>query len=680
MSPNKLLLSYALRYPVWIILTIILGFSSAIFNGISTTLIVPLVIGFLNQESLELDAGPPLIRKILSVFVDSQTGNGIIWMFGAVLLAIILKNIAAYVTSLVSFSLAKRLINDIRKAGIRLILEVDLDYFVKIKTGDLVNKVNQEVGRAANAIKIAIQLFISGITVLIFVGILITISWQLTVASTILLILVTSINQFFVNRAKKFGRLLSEKSRNYSTALLEILTGIRLIKSVGNEAAEYQRINKFLNEREQAEYQSQANFAILGPINEILGILAMLAIVFLGKVFLFQDVSAKALIAVLGIYLFVLNRLLPVVAKLNGQRSQFANASPSTEIVANFLRKDNKPFMANGNKLYQKIEQGILLEDVSFAYPEHQDLVLSKVNLWLPKGTTLALVGSSGAGKSTLADLLPRFYDPIAGKIAIDGHDLREYDLRSLRQAMGIVSQDTFLFNTSVRNNIAYGRENTTDDEIIAAAKRANAYEFILGLPQGFATEIGERGIMLSGGQRQRIAIARALLRNPDILILDEATSALDTVSERLVQQAIDELCRDRTTIVIAHRLSTIQQADQIAVMEKGQVVEIGTHEELLKQGGHYNRLYTMQFDRGSDEVINQAVNNALFRTSYEVRTRLNPMIGFLQLVVDGLVDNREEQLSFTEDAYNSALRLLKTLEFFEESSKGIKSQEKQPS
>ncbi|NEQ71416.1 MAG: ABC transporter ATP-binding protein, partial [Symploca sp. SIO2D2] len=575
MSPNKLLLSYASRYPVWIVLTIILGFSSAIFNGISVTLIVPLVIGFLSKDSLDLDAGPPLIRNMLSFFGNSESDNGIILMFAAVILAIILKNLTSYVTSLVSFSLAKRLVNDIRKAGIKLILEVDLDYFVKIKTGDLVNKVNQEVGRAASAIKTAIQLFITFITILIFVAILITISWKLTVAATILLMLVTWINQYFVKRSSKFGKVLSDKSRVYSTSLLEILTGIRLIKAVGNEEVEYQRIKNFLDEREQAEYQSQANFAILGPINEILGILAILAIVFLGKAFLFQDVTPKALIAVLGIYLFVLNRLIPVVGKLNGQRSQFANAAPSTEITANFLRRDNKPFMTNGNQPYHKIKQGISIKNVSFAYPEHQDLVLSQINLWVPKGTTLALVGSSGAGKSTLADLFPRFYDPVEGKITIDGQDLREYDLRSLRQAMGIVSQDTFLFNTSVGDNIAYGRDNTTEEEIIEAAKRANAYEFILDLPQGFETEIGERGIMLSGGQRQRIAIARALLRNPDILILDEATSALDTVSERLVQQAIDELCRDRTTIVIAHRLSTIQKADQIAVMDKGQVVEI---------------------------------------------------------------------------------------------------------
>ncbi|MER3478097.1 MAG: ABC transporter ATP-binding protein, partial [Leptolyngbya sp. ERB_1_2] len=225
------------------------------------------------------------------------------------------------------------------------------------------------------------------------------------------------------------------------------------------------------------------------------------------------------------------------------------------------------------------------------------------VDLWLPKGTTLALVGSSGAGKSTLADLLPRFYDPTAGRILIDDRDLKDFELRSLRRSMGIVSQDTFLFNDSVRNNLAYARRTASDDEILEATKRANAYEFIIKLPQGFDTLIGDRGVMLSGGQRQRLAIARALLRDPEILILDEATSALDTVSERLVQSAIDELSRDRTTLVIAHRLSTVQKADQIAVLDQGCVVEVGTHIELLKQGGLYAQLYAMQFSEEPQTV-----------------------------------------------------------------------------
>ncbi|MBD0263247.1 MAG: ATP-binding cassette domain-containing protein, partial [Tolypothrix sp. Co-bin9] len=291
--------------------------------------------------------------------------------------------------------------------------------------------------------------------------------------------------------------------------------------------------------------------------------------------------------------------------------------------------------------------------------------VLKDVDLYLPRGTTLALVGGSGAGKSTLADLLPRFYDPISGNITIDKIDLRDFNLTSLRKAMGIVSQDTFLFNDSVRNNIAYGKPEATEDEVIAAAQRANAYEFISKLPEGFETMIGDRGVMLSGGQRQRLAIARALLQNPEILILDEATSALDTVSERLVQAAIDDLSRDRTTLVIAHRLSTVQKADQIAVLDQGSVVEIGTHQELLSKNGYYSRLYSMQFsDRPK---VATKPHQSLIRISHEMRSRLNSMIGFLRLILDDMVDNPQERQELIAESYKSALRILNIIDVFED-------------
>ena len=665
MSANHLLFSFAFRYPFLVVSTIILGFSGAVFNGISTTLIVPLILGFLGQSSFAISGLPPLIRNILTplhISSDHET----IYLTIIVLLTISLKNLAGYINILVSSRLAQLLVNSMRKDGLKLLLDVDIDFYAKSKVGDTINQISNEVGRAAGAVRTVINIFTIALTIIVFVVILISISWQLTIVSTGLLLLVTFSNQFFIREAKKLGRILSAKSALYSTALLEILMGIRLIKAVANESREYQRLSTLIEDREKAEFRSQVYFAAIAPINEISGILAILGIVTVGKVFFSNQINSLS--TLLLTYLFLLFRLLPFVGQLNSSRSGLANAIPSAEIIADFLTRDNKPFMTNGLLDYEKIREGIKLTDLTFAYPDYPDLVLDHVNLWIPKGTTLALVGASGAGKSTLADLLPRFYDPLSGSITLDGKDLREYDLRSLRRSMGIVSQDTFLFNDSVRNNIAYSRDWATASEVVEAAKRANAYEFIIQLPDGFDTQVGDRGVMLSGGQRQRLAIARALLRDPDILILDEATSALDTVSERLVQQALEELCRDRTTIVIAHRLSTIQKADQIAVLDKGKVVEIGNHKELLEKVGYYTKLYTMQFDQDANAIIKSAVNKALIDTSYEVRSRLTPMIGFLRLVVDDLVDSSDEKEELIGESYNSAVRLLRTLEFLEKS------------
>ena len=604
MSPNKLLLKFALQHPIWVTLTIVLGFSGALFNGVSTVLIVPVILGFLGQD-LNLKGVPPVLQPVFSALAGGNNSN-LLLMMGLILIAIALKNVTTYASTLASSHLSRSLVNEIRQEALKLLLEVDLDFYAKTKVGDLINRLGGEVALAANAIRSAIQILTTAITILVFVALLLAISWQLTVVSTVLLLFVSIANHYFVARAKKFGQQLSDSSREYSIRLLEILNGMRLVKATGNESQEYQRLENLVHDREQAEFNAQANTALIAPVNEMAGILTVLAIVILGRMFFATQLASLS--TVLLTYLLILFRLLPFVSLLNGIRGGFAGAAPSVAVVHDFLRRDNKPFMKLGDRSYQRLQEGIRFEGLSFAYPGYEGLVLDQIDLWLPKGTTLALVGSSGAGKSTIADLLPRFYDPIRGRIMIDDRNLCDLDVRSLRQSMGIVSQDTFLFNDSVRNNIAYACEQVTDQQIVEAAKRANAYEFIVNLPQGFETAIGDRGVMLSGGQRQRLAIARALLRDPDILILDEATSALDTVSERLVQQALDELSRDRTTLVIAHRLSTIQKADQIAVLDKGRVVEVGTHESLLQRQGLYARLYAMQFSENEQPICNQQV------------------------------------------------------------------------
>ncbi|MFS0516218.1 ATP-binding cassette domain-containing protein [Nostoc sp. UIC 10607] len=662
MSTRKLLLRFAKPYPGLILLTILLGFSGALFNGISTALIVPVVLKIVGQE-VDLSTAPPILQTMISPFDNTPEAYRIGVMAGAIIFTIILKNLATYASALASSSLTRKLTSDMRETGLKLLLEIDIDYYAKTKVGDLINRLGGEIGRAASSIGSTVRIVILGITILVFVGLLLSISWQLTIAATLLLSLVTLVNQYAISRSRNFGKQLSEMSRAYSISVLETLNGIRLVKATGNEEKEYRRIKKLIRDRELADFQSQVNSEAITPLSEVMGITALLLIVILSKTFFADQVSSLS--TVLLTYLLVLLRVLPLISQLNTIRSNFASTAASVDVTNEFLSLHDKPFMEKGKLPYTKLEEGVSFNSLCFAYPGHEKLVLKDVNLYLPRGTTLALVGGSGAGKSTLADLLPRFYDPIAGSITIDGTDLREFDLVSLRKRMGIVSQDTFLFNDSVQNNIAYGRAEATEDEIFTAAKRANAYEFISKLPQGFDTLIGDRGVMLSGGQRQRLAIARALLQNPEILILDEATSALDTVSERLVQAALDDLSRDRTTLVIAHRLSTVQKANQIAVLDQGQVVEVGTHEELLQKGGYYSRLYSMQFAERPETATKH--NQSLLRISHEIRTQLNSMIGFLRLLLDDLVDDSQERHELIEDSYKSAWRILNTIDVFED-------------
>ncbi|NJN56036.1 MAG: ABC transporter ATP-binding protein [Leptolyngbyaceae cyanobacterium SL_5_9] len=668
MSSHKLLLKFAKRHPGWILTSIALGFSGALFNGISTVLIVPILLNFLGLElpNEEVTTGntPGLVDRLLSPFNSIPEESRIYVMTGVILLTLLLKNLSSYLSTLSNGHLSRLLTNSLRREGLRILLEVNLDFYAQTRIGDLVNRIGQEINRTAQSIRISINIMTIALTILVFIGLLVRISWQLTLASTVLLLLVALANQVSIVRAKFFGKLLAQNSRDYSNALLDVLTGIRLIKATSNEEQEYRRVEHLILERERAEFKSQANNAAVSPVNEMSGIVAVLSIVLLSRVFLAEQVGSFS-VYTMSTYLFVLFRLMPIIGQLNGARNSYANAIASVDVVDDFLRRDNKNFLINGLLPYSHLTQGIRFENVSFKYPGHENLVLSDVNLWIPRGTTLALVGASGAGKSTVVDLLPRFHDLTEGSIKIDGVDIKDYDIRTLRKAMGIVSQDTFLFNDSVRNNIAYSRANVTDDEIIEAAKRANAYEFILRLPNGFDTQLGDRGVLLSGGQRQRLAIARALLQNPEILILDEATSALDSVSERLVQEAIDDLSRDRTTLVIAHRLSTVRKADQIAVMEKGRVIELGNHEELMQKSGYYARLCAMQFTEKS-QMQKLSDRKAIAKTSYEIRTRLNTMIGSLRLLVDGMLDTPEEETELTEEAYYSAINLLKSLETFE--------------
>lgn len=676
MNANRLLFRLCQKSSGLMLLSVVLGFSGALFNGIGITLIIPLVLSFLGLSIVESGNLPPILNSLFSLFdgiPESYRGAA---MLGVVIITILLKNMANYANSLTSAQLGRKITSNMRQEGFRLLLDVDLHFFSEMRLGDLMNSINVEVNRVSTAIQSLIRAIISIISILVFLVILLLISWKLTLISTLLLGVVAFSNQLLIKYAKSTGKELSQFSGALSSQSIEVLSGIRLVKSVANEDSEYKQIEDLITQRERANFRSQLVFASVGPINEVISIIALVVLIVVGQAIYSGQMQVFS--SIILTYLFVLTRMLPFVGQLNTARNQLANTAASVEIVENFLNRENKPIMKSGKLVFNHLEKEIKFSNLWFQYPSSDRWTLKSVDLTLPKGHTLALVGSSGAGKSTMADLLARFYDPVKGQVEIDGVDLKEFDLHQYRSKIGIVSQETFLFNASVSDNIRYGCPNATDEEVYKAAERANAAEFITNLEHGFATQIGDRGVMLSGGQRQRLAIARALLQNPEILILDEATSALDTVSERLVQEALENLSQERTTLVIAHRLSTVQKANKIAVLDKGEVVEVGTHEELLTKNGQYAKLYSMQFSDHPNYSLNgsqqsKQLNSDLSKTSYEIRSQLGGMLGLIGLLDDNMIENPEEYEEMTDRAYQSALNIIQSLEKLENQLVSIK-------
>lgn len=665
MSGKEFILKFILRKPFnfQIIGNIILGFASGLFNGVNTTLIVPILLQISGQE-IELTGSPRIIQFLLSPFEGVPERYRLIVMLLAVILTILLKNLTAYLRSLLTVVFNRSLTNTIKSEMFQTLMDSDLDFFTKAKVGDLTKRLGSDTAQCTQTINGYVSLITQLIILSLFVSLLISISWRLTLISSLLIALIGIINQLFIRRSKRFGFFLNQEQRNYSIKVIETLSGIRLIKSVSSENREYTKLKELMLSLENIALKAKMNSALISPVNEVTSMITVISILLLGR-YLFAD-QITNVSAILLTYLLVLFRMLPMVSQINSSRNAIAKGSASFNMAVDLWRRDNKPIMKPGSIPFQKVKSQIHFYEISFSYPGNDNLVLKNVDISLPRGKTLALVGGSGAGKSTFADLLPRFYDPTSGCITIDGIDLREFDITSLRKKTGIVSQTTHLFNDTVKNNIIYASPDATEDEIIEAVRQANAYDFIMDLPKQWDTQIGDRGVMLSGGQRQRLAIARALLQDPEILILDEATSALDTVSERLVQKAIDQLSRDRTVLVIAHRLSTIQNADQIAVLDQGKLVEIGTHSELLeKESGYYRHLYYVQFGSQSeaDEHINQ---ETLAKTSYEARGFLNKIMGSLTLLANEIVDTPEERIELTQEAFQSSISLLRTLEKFE--------------
>ena len=517
---------------------------------------------------------------------------------GGIIVVFFFRGVFYYGQSyLVSF-VGQRVVIDIREALFEKFQRMPLAYFDRHQTGEIMSYVTNDVQALQNALVDKLIEFVTEASILIgSIVLMFYLDWKLTLITLITVPLVGQAMKIFGRKLKKSGTVIQERLADINSLLQESIAAVRVVKSFVRERYEIERFRRQNELNFQAEMKNVQLSSLLTPTVEFLAAITVTIILWIGGYEVVQgEITAGSLVAFLT---YAVNLANPVkrIGRIYGAVQR---AMAAADRVFDVIDMEETIHDREGAVPLPEIEGRVAVKDVSFSYKEGAP-ALSHVSLEASPGQLVAFVGPSGAGKSTIANLIPRFYEVNEGVIEIDGHDVRDVTLDSLREQIGIVPQETMLFSSSVRENIRYGRLDATDEEIEEAARAANAEEFILQLPEGYETKIGERGLNLSGGQRQRIAIARAILKNPRILILDEATSALDTESEKIVQAALDKLMVGRTSFAIAHRLSTIFNADCIYVIDGGHIVEQGTHAELLAAGGLYSTLYNIQF-RGEGE------------------------------------------------------------------------------
>ena len=511
-----------------------------------------------------------------------------------IMVVFLAKNVFLYLKNISMTLVQYHLITEMRNRLYKHFNSQSLSYFHQKKSGELTSIIINDVANLRRALGTSFhQLLVEPINLLAFTVLLFIINWKLALISVVI-VPISGITIMTIGRSiRRKSRRTAAMIAGITNIITETFSSIRVVKAFAMEGYEVQRFFKETHKYFKLILRRAKLRLLASPITETLGVMMGVLLLWVGGM---EVLSGKGLTPEDFLrFILLLFAMMDPLRKLSNVNVELQAGAASAERI--FAILETPPTIVDELDAVKidTFKDKIQLNDVSFKY-ESDDTVLKNISFEIKKGSTVALVGSSGAGKSTLADLIPRFYDVNQGAIEIDGQDIRHVTLNSLRRLMGIVTQETILFNDTIKANIAYGQKDVDDEQVIAAAKAANALEFIEELPKGLDTVIGEKGVKLSGGQRQRLAIARAIMKNPPILILDEATSALDTESERLVQEALGTLMTDRTVLVIAHRLSTVTNADKIIVLEKGQIKEMGTHDELIQKNGLYSNLYNIQF------------------------------------------------------------------------------------
>ena len=542
-------------------------------------------------------AGNLFVPWILKDVIDKVLMNKDIFLLNTIAVTIVIvffiRGICFYAQTYLMSYVGQKVIIDIREAVYRKLQFLSLGYFEKRQTGTIMSYVTNDVGALQGSIIESATDFVTEMSILIgSLALMFNLHWKLSLLTLITMPLVAKAMDLFGKKLKRTSGVMQERAADITAVLQETISSVRVIKSFVREEYEIARFVKENYANFRAQMKNAQVMATLTPVIELIAAIGVTFLIWYGG---FEVINGNLTAGALIAFLVYATNLANPIKRLSRIYGNIQKAMAAAERVFSVLdEKTDIVEKENATELKAVIGK-VDFKAVTFKYNENE-VILKDINLAVKAGQMVAIVGPSGAGKTTIVNLLPRFYDPVAGNIYIDDVNIADVTLASLREKIGIVPQETVLFNGSIYDNILYGDLTATTEEVMAAAKAANAHDFIMQMADQYQTQIGERGSKLSGGQRQRIAIARAILKNPRILILDEATSALDTESEKLVQDALDKLMVGRTSFVIAHRLSTILQADMIIVMEKGQIVEQGSHEELLKLDGLYSGLYKLQF------------------------------------------------------------------------------------
>ncbi len=566
----------------------------AIASGLSISMISPFLNAIFNKEVAEMSGRFDVLSRINHYIMDSDPFVTLKRLIAFILTVFFLKGVFAYLHRYLSIIVEQKVIRDIRNHIYAHLHNLSLTFFHGERVGRLTSRVTHDVQLVKYSITDGlITLIRESLLVLVYLSIVVWASWRLALISFGVVPLCMSIIVFLGKKLKKRSARTQEKMAEVTSTLHETISGIKVVKAFATEQLE---IDKFY--RNTLDYFKAVirfeRIGVLGPpLTEFLGVIAASIILWYGghQILVAKTLSPDRFFVFLAASL----SLMQPIKCISNANSAIQHGIAAAERIFRVI--DREPHIKEAPDAIEVagLDRSISLQGVRFEY-EKGITVLDGVTFDIRRGEVVALVGLSGAGKTTLVDLIMRFYDPVEGSIELDGTDIKTITLASLRRIMGSVTQETILFNDTVARNISYGKADATLDEIVQAAKLANAHQFIVKMPEGYSTMIGERGVKLSGGERQRIAIARSVLRNPQVLIFDEATASLDSHSERLIQEAISRLMKGRTAIVIAHRLSTVKNADRIIVLDEGRVVESGSHAELIEREGLYRRLYDMQF------------------------------------------------------------------------------------